>query len=91
MNGYQIERDEFIRIFEEIDKILIDIYEFENEKIKIWKWEDEYFILEKDKGIIVNWYKHLGRCNTCNTKLTIGNYETFAERILEELKGNECE
>ena len=86
MNGYQIERDEFIRIFEELDKILIDIYEFENEKIKIWKWEDEYFILEKDTGIIVNWYKHLGRCNTCNKKLTIENYETFGERILEELK-----
>lgn len=85
MNGYQIERDEFVRIFSEIDEILIDIYEFENEKIKIWCWEDEYFILEKDSGIIVSWYKHLGRCNTCNKKLTIENYEEYSKRILEEL------
>ena len=86
MNGKQIEREEFIRIFYEIDKILIEIYDFENEKIKIWQWEEEYFILEKDTGIIVSWYKHLGRCNVCNKDLTIGNYEEFAKRILEELK-----
>lgn len=86
MNGKQIEREEFIRIFYEIDKILIEIYDFENEKIKIWQWEEEYFILEKDTGIIVSWYKHLGRCNVCNKDLTIENYEEFAKRILEELK-----
>lgn len=89
MNGKQIDRDEFIRIFLDIYEILMDIYDFENDKIKIWNWEDETFILEKDTGIVVNWYKHLGRCNVCNKELTIENYEEFAERILQELKNND--
>lgn len=28
--------------------------------------EDEYYIFDMDTGVAINWYKHLGRTNTCN-------------------------
>lgn len=28
--------------------------------------EDEFYIIHFDSGTIINWYKHLGRTNTCN-------------------------
>lgn len=81
-----IKRDEFVEIFSKIDEFLIETPEFEDEEIKIWYWEDEYFILEKETGIIVNWYKHLGRCNTTNKLEFENEYKEFAERILKRLK-----
>lgn len=88
-----IDRDEFIRIFNEIDNYNYEemnaVFEFENDFIKLWTWDcDEYYILEKETGILINWYKHLGRANYCNKKLTIKEYEEFAKRILKELKEN---
>lgn len=84
---YPITRDEFIRIFSKIDEIIYEIYDYEDFDIKIWHYEDDIYILEKDTGILVNWYKHLGRCNTCNKELSIREYEQFAERVLYCLKG----
>lgn len=28
--------------------------------------EDEFYIIHLPSGTIINWYKHLGRTNTCN-------------------------
>lgn len=77
-----LDRDLFIQIFQDIDNFE-DVTEngFENKECKIWRWEDETFILEKRTGIIVSWYKHLGRANWANKGLTTGNYEEFAKRI----------
>ena len=78
-----LDRDLFIQIFQDIYNFE-DVIDngFENEECKIWRWEDETFILEKRTGIIVSWYKHLGRANWSNEGLTTGNYEEFAKRIL---------
>lgn len=86
----KIDRDIFIRIFKKIDNYE-DVTEngFENEGCKIWSWEEETYILEKSTGIIVSWYKHLGRCNWCNRDLTIGQYEMFSQRILVYLEEDE--
>jgi len=88
MFGYYLERDKFIEIFQPIENLLIDKYDFsyENELIKIWYWEDEVFILEKQTGILVNWYKHLGRANYVNKKLTEKEIREFAVRVLLQLK-----
>ena len=32
----------------------------------MYKEEDEFYIIHFRSGIIINWYKHLGRTNTCN-------------------------
>lgn len=40
--------------------------------------EDEFYIIHLVSGTIINWYKHLGRCNTCNK-------EAFGLDDLQEL------
>lgn len=32
----------------------------------MYKEEDEFYIIHFRSGIIINWYKHLERTNTCN-------------------------
>ena len=32
----------------------------------MYKEEDEFYIIHFRIGIIINWYKQLGRTNTCN-------------------------
>ena len=86
---YPITRDEFIRIFSKIDEIIYEIYDYEDFDIKIWHYEDDVYILEKDTGILVNWYKHLGRCNTCNKELSTKEYEQFKKRVFYCLGGEE--
>lgn len=48
---------------------------------------DEYYIIDTDSLIVINWYKHLGRCNRVSKDITIEEFETFCERIGLELKG----
>lgn len=70
---YHFERDDFVRTFRDV---------FEAEQIEdvtaacdgnthtggflLYHADDEYYIIHLASGIIVNWYKHLGRTNTCN-------------------------
>lgn len=86
-----ISRDTFMEIFQKIDTFIYnyfdDCYNIENENIKIWKYEETSYILEKDSGILITWYKHLGRSHNCNKKLTKRDYIEFSDRIIAELKG----
>lgn len=48
--------------------------------------EDEYYIIHLESGMMVNWYKHLGRTNTCSQKdRTIDDYYEFFRLFKEEL------
>lgn len=47
---------------------------------------DEYYIIHLESGMMVNWYKHLGRTNTCSQKdRTIDDYYEFFRLFKEEL------
>lgn len=81
-----IEREIFCKIFKDIDEIIYncfdDVYNIENDNIKIWIYEvDEHYILDKETGIIVSWYKHLGRSNNCNKNLSLEAFEKWALKI----------
>ena len=46
----------------------------------------EYYIIHLESGMMVNWYKHLGRTNTCSQKdRTIDDYYEFFNLFKEEL------
>lgn len=49
-------------------------------------WDsDEFYILHRDSGIMINYYKHLGRTNTCNCPdFTLDDLRVF----LKALKGD---
>ena len=94
MPQYHLERDKFCVIVKEIfghDYIeLLDAFcygEFNQcDYFAWWRDEDEFYILHKNSGMMVNWYKHLGRTNTCSqTCRTEEDYREFFSEIKEEL------
>ena len=48
--------------------------------------EDEFYIIHKDSGTIINWYKHLGRTNTCNKEsFNYNDLHEFLKLLKEDL------
>lgn len=42
---------------------------------------------DRKSGVMINWYKHLGRTNTCNREdFSLEDLEAFLKRLKEELK-----
>ena len=48
-------------------------------------YDDEYWLIYKPSGVVINWYKHLGRCLTVNKDLTIDEYKYLAKLWYNEL------
>ena len=92
MKQYPIERDVFCKIFRKIDSDFYDeLYDTTTDSFKVWRYDDEFYILHIGSGTLINWYKHLGRCNTCNKNLSIEEYKKLADDLYNELKGSDKE
>lgn len=70
---YHFDRDEFVNTFklvfsnEEICELEVACQEHRClDDFHLYYAEDEFYIIHLDSGTIINWYKHLGRTNTCN-------------------------
>lgn len=52
-----------------------------------WFYYDEkFYIMHLPSGMTVNWYKHLGRTNTCSQEFRIlEDYYEFFTKFKEEL------
>lgn len=62
-------REAFAVVFshEEIEELLCDVDDGNSvEGFLFVRDEDERYILDTDTGVFINWYKTLGRSNTCN-------------------------
>lgn len=46
---------------------------------------DERYILHRESGTMINWYKNLGRTNTCNKSLDLKGLEEFILLLKAEL------
>ena len=82
---YHFDRDEMCKVFD--DDFAMWLYDHINEHsdyFPIWRWEDEIYILHRDSGTMVGWYKHIGRCNICNKKLTIEDLKEFKRMLLAD-------
>jgi len=87
---YHFNREEFVDVFREIfsdDEIIkIEMYCqgckcFYN--FLLYYKDDTYYIIHFDSGLIISWYKHLGRANTCNNE----HFDIFSlKALLKELK-----
>ena len=86
LKQYAIDRDLFTEIF--IDILDYTYNSYEGYEYKYWRYDDEHYILHKPSGTLVNWYKHLGRTNTCNKNLTIDEYKQFVHNFINEVKNN---
>lgn len=84
---YFIERDLFRSIFKKVDDMLWDkSWEFSNSEFKCFKESDTMYILHLDSGVIISYYKHLGRCNTCNINISINQIKWLASELENNLK-----
>lgn len=94
LEQYHFDRGSFVYSFyhlfteEQVTQIEVfcesqNIFEYD---FAFFKDEDEYYILHKPSGIMINWYKHLGRTNTCNREdFTIEDLDDFLLLLNKEV------
>lgn len=88
---YHIDRDKLCEIVKETIgyKRLMDAFCHGTVVCDEFAWfsnSDEYYIIHLESGMMVNWYKHLGRTNTCSqSDRTIDDYYEFFRLFKEEL------
>lgn len=86
LDGNFFDRDDFIDAFREYFSKEEQV-ELESmcqgckclDEFLLYYKEDEFYIIHLESGTIINWYKHLGRANTCN-KLGFA-YEDLKEML----------
>ena len=88
---YHFDRDEFVSTFKQVFTN-DEIFDLEimcvkhttlNEFLLFYHvdWE-EFYIIHLPSGTIINWYKHLGRTNTCNRKnFSIADLKNLLEKL----------
>lgn len=62
---------------------------YENDGFKIWRRDDEYYILNKSTGIIITWHKLLGWQLASNFVLKNADIIRFCELLKENLQAND--
>lgn len=89
LDQYHFEKSIFNKEVTYIIPDLLDIFDYYNYK-GIWKIYDfimckdednEYYIIHLESGTMINWYKHLGRTNTCNKDLSIDGFREFLKML----------
>ena len=48
--------------------------------------EDEFYFIDLDTGVMVQYYKHLGRCNHINDEFTVEDLIEFLMDLRKELQ-----
>ena len=87
---YYFERDKFCEALftnctEDEYTEFISEYEFTTSSFIFKRVGDEFYVIHMDSGIIINWYKHLGRTNTCNaSNFTYDKLVEFFKLFIEE-------
>lgn len=90
---YHFTRDEMTKVFEEVfpsdsktwdwDKVWY--CDLDTNSFHAFRDYDEFYILHKPSGTMINWYKHVGRCNTCNKDLSLEELKLFLLLLRKEL------
>ncbi len=87
---YPFTREEFSNAFykcisEEVSVHLLSEYKFTTDNFLFQRVDDEFYIIHLPSGIVINWYKHVGRCNTCNKEgFTYDNLLCFFKMFVDE-------
>jgi hypothetical protein len=97
LKQYHFDRDEFTAAFMQVlseDEIFdledaCRLHKEFNEFLLYYDTFEEYYIIHLKSGTIINWYKHLGRTNTCNKEgFTIEDLKEFLAALKEDMRGN---
>jgi len=98
MKQYHFERQDFCNVFNEVftnnqyDKIfdLMTRYEgYQSYKFILTRHYDDFYILDTETGLLITWYKHLGRINMTNDKnLTLSELYQELIKLKADLEEN---
>ena len=75
----------------EFENWLWDHMEESSDEFFITRRGDEFYIIHFPSGTIINWYKHMGRTNTCNKNLTLDDLREFKKMLLASFDYEEVE
>ena len=96
MEQYHFEREDFCNTFNEVftseqyDK-LFDILTsgYSSYEFILTRHDDDFYILDTETGLLITWYKHLGRINMTNDKtLTLEELHQELIKLREDLEEN---
>lgn len=98
MKQYPISREDFCKIIHKVvpedymETFLDCMYEEEDTGSFIYYYgnDETVYILHKDSGVVVSWYKpiHLGRCLECNADMSLKQWEDFFRDLFDEMTVN---
>lgn len=84
LQQYHFNRNDMCEVFDsEFTDWMWDNLNRSNDEFLITRIGDEFYIIHFPSGTIVNWYKHMGRTNTCNKNLTLDDLREFKKMLLE--------
>lgn len=87
---YHFDRDAFVRVirknYPDFEDDFFDcIPDKHTDSFSLFTVGDERYILHRESGTMINWYKNLGRTNTCNKPLDLQGLEEFILLLKAEL------
>lgn len=91
---YHFEREAFTNVFYEVFGSSDDIFNLIVacqgheclDSFHLFYQDDEFYIIHLESGTIINWYKHLGRTNTCNKEgFTLEDLREFLTLLKEDM------
>lgn len=94
LEQYHFVRDSMTKVFEEVFPLDAQGWDWDDvwwcnfrdtNSFHAFRDEDEYYILHKPSGTMINWYKHMGRTNTCNKNLSLEELKLFLLLLRKEL------
>ena len=91
---YHFNRDTFVSTFQQVftDDEIFNLEQMCKEhtilnEFLLFYNQDEFYIIHLPSGTIINWYKHLGRTNTCNKdNFTIADLKKLLVLLKVEIK-----
>ena len=98
MEQYHFEREDFCNAFDEVftsDQYgkLFDLMTrhdgYQSYKFILTRHDDDFYILDTENGLLITWYKHLGRINMTNDKaLTLDELKQEFIKLKQDLEEN---
>ena len=96
MEQYHFEREDFCNVFNEVFTSeqyskLFDILTsgYSSYGFILTRYDDDFYILNTETGLLITWYKHLGRINMTNDKtLTLEELKLEFIKLKKDLEEN---
>lgn len=96
MEQYHFEREDFCNVFNEVftsDQYgkLFDLLTsgYSSYGFILTRYDDDFYVLDTETGLLITWYKHLGRINMTNDKtLTLEELKLEFIKLKEDLEEN---